>query len=369
MKNKLKGMKGITLIALVITIIVLLILAGVSIATLTGENGLLTQAQESKTASKKAEAEEMFKLIANEWQIEKRKTNPQSLGDFLTSKIPEELDEVKGEGPFTIVYNGYQIVIDSDGKLVGEVEQKIVKPTFAFNPETLEIGEAINPENYGKKVTNYNVKTEETGCWRLFYQDNTYTYLISDNCIGEYCPSNYFSSYKNGTYVSTVGQRLNKMLLEKGTFFNSNSNSNIRTTAWLTDTEADIWKQYKNEDAVFAIGSSTVELYKASFNATASANGATTFTLSVRTYGYDDSTESGQLQTLYSNGIYNNASSHWLASPGGHPDGADDMQMCLTSNGIISSAIVYDDMTLLPVRPVVCIPTSVFNSDYASSLE
>ena len=39
MKRILKENKGITLIALVITIIVLLILAGVTIATLTGENG------------------------------------------------------------------------------------------------------------------------------------------------------------------------------------------------------------------------------------------------------------------------------------------------------------------------------------------
>ena len=49
MKNKLKEQlkinKGITLIALVITIIVLLILAGVTIATLTGDNGILTKAQ------------------------------------------------------------------------------------------------------------------------------------------------------------------------------------------------------------------------------------------------------------------------------------------------------------------------------------
>ena len=37
-KKKLKNEKGITLIALVITIIVLLILAAVSIATLTGDN-------------------------------------------------------------------------------------------------------------------------------------------------------------------------------------------------------------------------------------------------------------------------------------------------------------------------------------------
>lgn len=40
-KNVLKEKKGITLIALVITIIVLLILAGVSIAMLTGDNGIL----------------------------------------------------------------------------------------------------------------------------------------------------------------------------------------------------------------------------------------------------------------------------------------------------------------------------------------
>ncbi len=45
---KTKENKGITLIALVITIIVLLILAGVTIATLIGENGILTQASNSR---------------------------------------------------------------------------------------------------------------------------------------------------------------------------------------------------------------------------------------------------------------------------------------------------------------------------------
>ena len=42
-----KKQKGITLIALVITIIVLLILAGVSISMLTGENGILNQASKA----------------------------------------------------------------------------------------------------------------------------------------------------------------------------------------------------------------------------------------------------------------------------------------------------------------------------------
>ncbi len=51
LKEIKKSSKGITLIALVITIIVLLILAGVSTAMLTGDNGILTQATESKKAN------------------------------------------------------------------------------------------------------------------------------------------------------------------------------------------------------------------------------------------------------------------------------------------------------------------------------
>ena len=61
----MKEQKGITLIALVITIIVLLILAGVSIAMLTGQNGILTQASNADKQNLKAEAEEAVKLALN----------------------------------------------------------------------------------------------------------------------------------------------------------------------------------------------------------------------------------------------------------------------------------------------------------------
>ena len=47
-KRITKSTKGITLIALVVTIIILLILAGVSIAMLTGNNGILSQAGRAK---------------------------------------------------------------------------------------------------------------------------------------------------------------------------------------------------------------------------------------------------------------------------------------------------------------------------------
>ena len=57
--------KGITLIALVITIIVLLILAGVSIAMLTGQNGILTQASNSKDKTSAAEVAERVNMELN----------------------------------------------------------------------------------------------------------------------------------------------------------------------------------------------------------------------------------------------------------------------------------------------------------------
>ena len=66
-KQKLRENKGITLIALVITIIVLLILAGVSIAMLTGENGILNQAAKAKNETEKAQANEA--LILEEYVL------------------------------------------------------------------------------------------------------------------------------------------------------------------------------------------------------------------------------------------------------------------------------------------------------------
>ena len=56
--------KGITLIALVITIIVLLILAGVAIAMLSGENGILKKAADAKTKTDKSSEEEQVRLAA-----------------------------------------------------------------------------------------------------------------------------------------------------------------------------------------------------------------------------------------------------------------------------------------------------------------
>ncbi len=135
-----KGASGITLIALVITIIVLLILAAVSIATLTGDNGILTKAQSAKTTNDKAEAEEEMKLLVADWQLEKKVNSSANLGDFLNEKLEKgELDDVTDnkDGSYTIQRNGYEATIsDEDG--LGDIAEVVPPKEITFknvNPE------------------------------------------------------------------------------------------------------------------------------------------------------------------------------------------------------------------------------------------
>ena len=58
-KIKEKNESGITLVALVVTIIVLLILAGITIATLFGDNGVIEKAQKAKDETQKAQENEV----------------------------------------------------------------------------------------------------------------------------------------------------------------------------------------------------------------------------------------------------------------------------------------------------------------------
>ena len=90
MRNFVKKQKGITLIALVVTIIVLLILAGVSIATLTGDNGLLNKAGEAKEQTEVAEVKDRAQLDILDWQADQLKNNNDAtLNDDIVKEILE----------------------------------------------------------------------------------------------------------------------------------------------------------------------------------------------------------------------------------------------------------------------------------------
>jgi len=121
--NPKEAQKGITLIALVITIIVLLILAGVSIAMLTGQNGILTQAQNAKTTNESKSAEEKVKLAVMGARADD--------GTLTVGKLRTELANYGGtvEGdtfPVTATVDGKSFTVDANGNVTsaGSSDQK-----------------------------------------------------------------------------------------------------------------------------------------------------------------------------------------------------------------------------------------------------
>ena len=118
--------KGITLIALVITIIVLLILAGVTISMLTGENGILKQATNAKDTTDKSEFEEQVKLA-----VMASKTN--DTGNINTSDLEMELNKINGakitkstnnELPWTVKKGSYETTITAEGTIISNTTGK-----------------------------------------------------------------------------------------------------------------------------------------------------------------------------------------------------------------------------------------------------
>ena len=111
MINNSQKEKGVTIIALVITIIVLLILAGISITTLTGEKGLIHQARDN---SSEAQRESIIGKIEADLFKEKTKTgNTPSKEDL--KKIIEENgynEGALGEDSFITKDGGHTINYD-----------------------------------------------------------------------------------------------------------------------------------------------------------------------------------------------------------------------------------------------------------------
>ena len=120
-----KETRGITLIALVITIIVLLILAAVSIATLTGENGILTRAQDAKEETEVAEEKEAIQLAYAGAVAEKRGTEDITADDlnreFETNGTNAKAVD-NGDGTITVTFDppsNRVYTIDSNGNITG----------------------------------------------------------------------------------------------------------------------------------------------------------------------------------------------------------------------------------------------------------
>ena len=111
-----KSERGITLIALVVTIIVLLILAGVSISMLTGQNGILNRASEAKTKTEVSGEKEKIDLAAMEALTDGYgKITKDSLKKALKSQLGKDV-ELTGNGPWQYLGDEGAYTITEDGK-------------------------------------------------------------------------------------------------------------------------------------------------------------------------------------------------------------------------------------------------------------
>ena len=128
-KTKFEKNKGITLIALVVTIIVLLILAGISITMLTGQNGILNRAGEAKNANGIAQAEELIKVsVMDALTRGTGELTDENLRKALSSNLGTEgkdyeiIGNEKSGWTVTIKENDKDYTISSTGK-IGEIEK------------------------------------------------------------------------------------------------------------------------------------------------------------------------------------------------------------------------------------------------------
>ena len=131
----LENKKGITLIALVVTIIVLLILAGVSIAMLTGNSGILTQAQRAKKLTELSSEKEVIQIVV----------------------VSDEMDKEQGKEPMynigkTLYYNTFENSTIWDMIIINETQEK-----YGTGYKYIEKGTEI--EGYGETKYNWLVNT------------------------------------------------------------------------------------------------------------------------------------------------------------------------------------------------------------------
>ena len=401
MKKIMKSKKGITLISLVVTIIILLILAGISIGMLSGDNSIIGQAGNAKTQTDIAEEKEIIDLAVVH-AIGKSK-----YGDIDETYFTNELEKnnatvTKSGSKYKVTFSsGRQYEVDQDGN----VKEK------KFNPNALEISE-LNENGstyFGWDVINYAktlpAELQDTK-WQLFYagaldgETEERIYLISKEYVknallpakdgaktiegsNEY-NTKFATNDTNGIMPKYSGssnitelkiKNLNKKYFD---FLNDDTseNPNMKAVAYMMDTT--IWKSFAESTegyAEYAIGGPTVELLFTAYNKYKNKSLGNTYEARViDKNGYQIRKNSGftfssnidkmiendtnSVNSPYSvSNLTSQTTAYWLASPSA---AGGSLIMDVNSSGNVSNLKygAYYGNSGLGVRPIVCLDLS-----------
>ena len=200
----LNNKKGITLIALVVTVVVLIILAGVSINAVLGDNGIIKKANQAASVTKEAEVKEAINRTILEFYL----TNDyETLEDFLKAKVTEgKIDSVtkNADGTLTVKKGEYSVTVENKTNSSGGSSSGGSTGGETQTPE-ITIGEAkvvANSDGTGSAITDAN----------SVYLGNTLYITFSHSITGGTTTVDKTIPYavtKNGTYTFTVTGTVN----------------------------------------------------------------------------------------------------------------------------------------------------------------
>ena len=179
--------------ALVVTIVVLLILAGVSINLVLGNNGIINKAKEASTKSAESSVKEKLDMTLLEYSMR----SGSSLEDFLNAKIETgEIDSVtkQADGTFEVEKDGYIATVNANGTL-GDFAKAGPRPAVSG------IKVVANANGSGENVPAG--KTDEGTPLYI-----TFTHSIEGGTT-TVSPSIPFKVTANGTYKFTVTGTVN----------------------------------------------------------------------------------------------------------------------------------------------------------------
>ena len=355
--NKLRSTKGITLVALVVTIIVLIILAGVSISLVLGQDGVVQKAKQGRdnyADAARLENEQLANVDAFAMGIESMIPS--------TPTQPEEPETPVDTNKYIKFSDNTKEVISGNQSLKAKYGTTVDSSFFSSN------------ENTGNSSTSWQ--------WQLFYDDESYIFLIAS----DYVPVTTLPAYGNTGYSTTTGNlyktsginstynatfcsntNYNDYVLNTSSIYNSGaqaaslkgtnknplvdnylhwialnpncSNYNIKAVAFMMDTNK--WSQFANDTThnyanSFAIGGPTIELLVKSYNAypgnsSMQVGGYDTMTSGTNydSYGYKvwrrttntwedwgDHNDLGDNTSMWAITSREKADGYWLASPG-----------------------------------------------------
>ena len=403
-KNSHKSASGITLIALVITIIVLLILAGVTIAMLTGSDSAPAKANEAKQkndigtakddvaiAVQNAQTDAYEAVYVNGTQVGSTTKvtageASNTVGAYVISQVKAKYDANSKVGLATVVIgsDGAVTISTTDITEKGSINPSGGTLTWSSTPpiEPLVIGDMVNYTTSLNGVTLNN--------WKVFYVDGDYTYLILDG----YLPNSAISTTMKSTYNLTTGGT--NSFTEEEDLYNVYAQNNradlinaLSTKSnWNNLLQGTINGHAVNETAnanAWAMGSPTLDLWVNSWNAKYPSDTLYTATSSAMSDGLNGyyigessspndnyvslSEKAGYDNTLYwiskINDSYGSEADdyglygYWLASPSAYD--VSGMMNVICGGRVGDYGYNGYDHDYLACRPVVCLPSSVVN--------